>query len=103
MKLTLVNGNGKKYKIELPKIYILDEFINDVALDHIKENTGLNFKNTGNGYIVRPNKCQQIAKLFMTYNFMTKYFNNIDIKNVILLEFCNDEDFNKMHRNYFDV
>jgi len=27
MKLTLINGNGKKYKMELPKIYILEKFI----------------------------------------------------------------------------
>jgi len=88
--LTLINGNGKPYKIELPTIYIQQEHINDVALNHILENTGLKFKNTGYGYTAKPETPEQIVKLLMTYNWKTVYYNNASWRNIIFLKFNNE-------------
>lgn len=41
-KLKLINGNKQQYEIGLPKLYIIG-YINDTALRHIEENTGLRF------------------------------------------------------------
>lgn len=84
--LTLVNGNDQKYKIELPKLVILDDYINEVALKHIAENTGLNFTKTVWNYEAQPSNSQQIVKLFLTYNFKTQYHNNITNKNTLYLK-----------------
>lgn len=87
-KLNLYNGNNQEYTINLPKIMILTDYINKTALQHIEKNTGLNFVKDGlNSYISQPTKSNQIVKLFLTYNFKTKYYNNWDIKNTILLKF----------------
>lgn len=85
-KISLVNGNGKKYRIGLPKIIIQMEYINEVALKHILENTGIRFIKNGWGYEGQPKTSKQIVKLFLTYNYKTEYYNNLDTKNTLLLK-----------------
>ncbi len=85
-KLALVNGNRRQYKIGLPKLVILGEKWNDTARERIFENTGLLFKDNWHGMEAQPHSSEQITKLFMTYNFKTRYYNNWDIKNSILLK-----------------
>jgi hypothetical protein len=85
--LTLINGNNQQYNLPLPKIVILGDKWNDVALEHVKENTGLLFHINGAGNMeAQPISSQQIVKLFMTYNFKTQYNNNSTIENTILLK-----------------
>lgn len=86
--LTLINGNGKPYIIELPKIVILGGAkYNEVALQHVKNNTGLNFQLCGFGNIeAQPENANQIAALFLTYNFKTRYYNNGSTKNTLFLK-----------------
>jgi hypothetical protein len=86
-ELTLINGNGKPYTLPLPRLYVLGGHWNDVALAHVKENTGLTFeKKHFGGMEAQPETCEQIAKLFMTYNFKTQYHNNGDTRNTIYLK-----------------
>ena len=85
--LTLVNGNHQKYTIGLPKIHILDKYINDVALAHIEENTGIKFlTDTWSGYVGQPTEHWQISALFLTYNYKTQYHNNASEKNTLFLK-----------------
>ena len=88
-KLNLYNGNEQQYTINLPLIKILtNDIINPVALNHIEKNTGLKFvKDTWNNYFAQPTESNQIVRLFLTYNFKTRYYNNWDIKNTIFLKF----------------
>lgn len=92
-KINLFNGNGHRYKLDMPCIHILADNINDVALDHIKKQTGLIFKKNGWGYEAKPRTFYQITKLFLTYDFKTQYHNNLTTKNTILLKFCNQDGF----------
>lgn len=85
--MTLINGNHQPYTIGLPKIVILTKEINDTALAHITENTGLHFERTGWGYEAQPETALQLAALFMTYNFKTRHYNNADFKNTLMLKF----------------
>jgi hypothetical protein len=88
--LTLVNGNGNQYELALPKLVILTDEINDVALKHIEENTGLKFVKDAlfsGFYKAQPETALQIAALFLTYNFKSRYYNNWDLKNTLLLKF----------------
>jgi hypothetical protein len=90
--LTLINGNGQNYNIGLPKIVILHERFNDVAMQHIFNETGLRFKGTHN-METQPENSQQIVKLFLTYNFKTQYHNNNTNHNTLFLKICNDAGF----------
>ena len=86
-RITRINGNGKPYTTDLPKLVWLTDQINDVALAHIKENTGLEFTVGGWGnYEAQPTESWQIAALLMTYNFKTRYYNNWDHKNTLMLK-----------------
>ncbi|KKL27384.1 hypothetical protein LCGC14_2385710 [marine sediment metagenome] len=84
--VTLINGNKQKYTMNLPKIHILDRYINDTALEHIFNETGLLFKDTGFGYVAQPLNSNQITRLFLTYNYKTQYHNNADSKNTLYLK-----------------
>ena len=86
-QITRINGNGKEYTVDLPKIIILSDNINDTALEHIRENTGLWFEKTAWSYTATPHNSNQIATLIMTYNFKTKYYNNSTYDNVLMLKF----------------
>ena len=83
--LTLINGNGQKIQKTLPTLKIIGHF-NKVALNHIKENTGLDFRPTYRGYEAQPNNSAQITKLFLTYNFKTRYYDNADYHNTLFLK-----------------
>lgn len=98
--LTLTNGNKQKYTVGLPKLHILNRYINDTALDHITEDTGLHFKDTGFGYVAQPEDSQQVVRLFLTYNFKTQYHNNADTKNTIYLKLGILEGFKVEHICY---
>ena len=88
--LALINGNKQQYVVDLPKIVILSDQINDIALAHIFERTGLNFSNAnapfGRGYIAQPTSNAQIVKLLLTYNYKTRYYNNSTHKNTLFLK-----------------
>ena len=88
------NGNEQEVIKELPKIEILAEYINDIALEHIKKNTGLGFiKGTWSTYSAQPENSSQIVALFLKWNLKTQYHDNLTIKNTILVKFCNDACF----------
>lgn len=84
--ITRINGNGKKYTTDLPKLVITSKYMNDGALAHIKENTGLDFIKTNWNYEVQPESSNQIAILFLTYNFKTRYYDNSTFKNELHLK-----------------
>ena len=51
MKLQLLNGNEKFYTTNLDlKLCLQHEYLNDVYLEHIKKETGLDFKKGLLGY-----------------------------------------------------
>lgn len=79
------NGNGQKYQKGLPDLVILHK-INDVAIEHIRKQTRLQFKWTGLFHIAKPKTAEQITKLFMTYNYKTQYHDNATTKNTIYLK-----------------
>ena len=83
--ITRINGNGKPYTTELP-LLIIQGGLNETAINHIKENTGLEFTKTHYGFTTQPISSMQIASLFMTYNFKTRYYNNWDLSNTIVLK-----------------
>lgn len=82
--ITRVTGNKQVYSVGLP-LLIIQGHLNDVALAHIAENTGLHFAHTGMGYQARPTSSLQIVSLFLTYNFKTRYFNNTTFENTLML------------------
>ena len=85
--ITRVNGNGKDYTTGLPLLVIIGgDKINDVAMKHIFKNTGLNFEVKAGRAEAQPQTSRQIAALFMTYNYKTRYFNNADYKNTLMLK-----------------
>lgn len=85
--LKLVNGNKQEYEQTLPTLVILEDCINDVALAHIKENTGLVFKKSNwDGYTAIPFESSQIVRLLLTYNYKTQYHNNANSKNTLYLK-----------------
>ncbi len=90
--LTMINGNNQQYNIGLPKIIILHERFNDVAMEHIFKETGLIFKGTYN-MEAQPDNSQQIVKLLLTYNFKTQYHDNNTNHNTLFLKICNDAGF----------
>ena len=86
--LTLINGNRQPYTLNLPRVVIQTDSINDVALQHVFENTGLRFKRgLWNSYDAQPESALQITALLMTYNFKTRYYNNWEEKNTLFLRF----------------
>jgi len=85
--LTLINGNNQVMVKELPKIEILTRFLNDMAIAHIKENTGLDFIKNAWNYETQPINSNQITRLLLTYNFKTRYYDNGTFKNTLMLKF----------------
>ena len=92
--LTLINGNHKPYTVDLPEIHILSKYINNTALAHIEENTGLEFVKHQWGYKAQPSNHSQIAALFLTYNFKTQYNNNASHHNTLMLKLDHHTGFN---------
>jgi len=85
--LTLINGNNQPMTKYLPLLVIFAKEINDAALAHIRENTGLDFVLDRVAYVVQPTESKQIAALFLTCNFKTRYYDNANFKNQIHLKF----------------
>jgi len=85
--LTLFNGNNKRIEKSFPKIIIQANNINNEALNHIEENTNLHFKKHNNFYECQPFEASQYIRLFLTYNFKTRYFDNWNYKNTLILKF----------------
>ena len=83
-----IDGNGNDNIRPLPKLVIIGH-INDTALRHVFENTGLEFK-PGIGVCgnleAQPTESKQIAALFLTYNFKTRYYDNWNHKNTLFLK-----------------
>lgn len=91
--LTLINGNKQKYAVGLPRLHIIADHFNAVAIEHVKENTGLSFQRITGGWEAQPETAEQIVKLFLTYNYKTQYHDNGDTKNTLYLKSCNKEGF----------
>ena len=83
--ITRINGNGKEYTTDLPKLVIIGK-MNDAGLAHIRENTGLQFAANWLGFEAQPYESKQIAALLMTYNFKSRYYNNASHKNTLMLK-----------------
>ena len=84
-KITRLNGNGKEYTVSIPKIVIVG-IINDAAIKHIYDNTGLHFEKKHNTMEAQPRSSNQIVTLLLTYNFKTRYYNNWSTKNTLFLK-----------------
>jgi len=97
--LKMFDGNQRKYKKPLPVIVILYK-MNDVAESWIEKQTGMKLTKTHLGYTLHPKSSNQITRLLLTYNFMTRYYNNIDFKNTLFLKPCRDEDWERKTGNY---
>jgi hypothetical protein len=82
--ITRINGNGQPYTTGLPTLIIYGR-INDVALEHMRQNTGLEFVPYREGYKAEPTESKQIVALLLTYNYKTRYYNNWDYKNELHL------------------
>jgi hypothetical protein len=88
------NGNGQPYETGLPELFILCQHgFNDTALDHLRKNTGIDFRRKGTNLTGQPTSSNQIGLLFVTYNFKTQYHNNLTSKNTLYLKVCNGEGF----------
>lgn len=86
-KIHRYNGNGQDHVTDLPKLVIITKHINDVALEHIKQNTRLFFEKDGWGnYVAQPTSSNQIVTLLLTYNYKTQYHNNATNKNTLFLK-----------------
>ncbi len=83
--LKLINGNGQQYNIGLPKIIIIGKRYNNVAMEHIYQETGLHFQGDNN-MEAQPETSQQIVKLLLTYNFKTQYHDNATNHNTLFLK-----------------
>lgn len=90
---TRTNGNGQLYTLDLPKLIILDKFINDVAIKCIEKDTNLIIEKLHYGYTMQPVRHEQIVILLLKYNFKTQYHNNGSNRNTMFLRFCNSEGF----------
>lgn len=92
-KIRLINGNGRAYKVDLPKLSILSRYVNEVALKHIEDSTGLKFVKEAWTYDAQPTSSKQITTLLLTCDFKMQYNDNATIHNTILLKFCQNEGF----------
>jgi hypothetical protein len=84
--ITRINGNGQSYTTGLPKLIYLTKYFNEAAINHVFENTRLLFQKAGWWYEAQPENSNQIAALFMTYNFKTRYYNNSSWQNTLMLK-----------------
>jgi hypothetical protein len=90
--LTRLNGNRQEYTLPLPKIVVLSRNINDVALDWIRQNTGLNLKKTAWAYEAQPKTSAQIVKLLtMSGTPLIQFQNNATNKNVLFMKYYRDD------------
>jgi len=87
-KARLINGNKQPYTLYGIKVCINGN-INEVALAHIKENTGIDFVKNKSWpqYWATPVSLHAIAKLLLTYNFKTRFINNASWDQTLFLDF----------------
>jgi len=88
--ITRLNGNGQEYTTPLPELIILADNLNEVYLNNLNKQTGLNFVKSWNGsncYVCQPMTCKQFTTLLMCCNFETKYYNNSMHNNTMFLSF----------------
>ena len=87
-KTTLISGNGRPYEREIPKVVITSKF-NDVALENLRKQTGIDFKRNAHGSIEgQPETWEQFSKIFLCYNFLACGQNNAD-GNYMYLRYAN--------------
>lgn len=91
-KITLINGNNQPYTLPLPEIHINASEINEIALNHIFECSGLRFVRGAWSYICQPMEARQIVALLMTYNFKSRFYNCSMHNNTMMLEFNRDKN-----------
>lgn len=92
----MYNGNDQLYSRPLPKIIINTKSFTDAARKHVAKQTGLEFtEKPWNCWEAQPTSFEQYMKLFLTYNFKTRYYNNWNDKNTLYLRFD--------HHHGFDV
>jgi hypothetical protein len=84
--ITTLTGNQQPITRPLPRLYWLTGEINDVAIQHIFANTGLTFTRVGGGYEAYAERSSQVIALLMTYNFKTRYFDNANEANTLMLK-----------------
>lgn len=89
--LIVYGGNGQRITKTPPQICILDK-MNDVAFEHLQNNMNLAFKDEGWCYSAQARDFKQITKLLLTYNFKTRYYDNSDFKNTLMVKFAHDQD-----------
>ena len=84
-KTTLIDGNGRIYTREVPKV-VITTYVNDTALENLIHQTGIPFKrNEASGCVEgQPVSWEQFASIFLTYDYLTHDQNNWD-GNVIYL------------------
>lgn len=88
-KTTLISGNGFPYEREIPKVMITTS-MNEVALENLRVQTGIDFKETFHGnYVGQPETWEQFSKIFLTYNFLTHDVNNWEGNIMYLRGDCN--------------
>ena len=82
-------GNNQLFTRQLPLICLLvDHDMDKVTFEHIKKNTGLEFKsNNMGGYEAQPITSNQIVQLLLTYNMRTQYYNNSTFKNTLFIKY----------------
>lgn len=78
------NGNGQLYELKIPMI-VINTKMNEHDLAEIEKQTGLKFKECWEGFEAQPTMFEQITMLFLCYNFETKYYNNHQYTNTIVL------------------
>jgi hypothetical protein len=61
----------------VPQIIIVSYF-NDIALEWLRKQTGIDFVRRLNEIIGQPETWEQFSKIFLTYNFSTTSVNNWD-------------------------
>lgn len=93
MTITLISGNGYEYARECPIIRICGPF-DETATAWLIKQTGIEFKKTAWGNLEgKPETWEQFAKVFMTYNWITRDQNNAD-GNVLTLRYAHAMPFN---------
>jgi len=86
---TLISGNGQLYERPIPKI-VITTYINDVALENLRNQTCIDFQKGPTGLIEgQPKTWEQFSRIFLVYNWLTKSQNNIDGNIIYLRCDCN--------------
>ena len=87
--VTLINGNGRYYTIQLPKLAIITSFgkrLDKTLVKDIKKCTKLKFRQAPHTHEAQPKTFKQFVKFFIYFDGFYTYYNNYDTKNTILLD-----------------